>query len=152
VPDPLRVARVPKDQWPPDRRWCAGCQTFVHHLYTSGSRCTGCASAAKHASTIKSKYTVHGRPFTDADYDALYRVQDGRCYLCRRRSPSRRMAIDHDHRTGEVRGLLCPDPEWGCNLKVIARFDADDDPVGMAQRLVDYLSGDTPAARHLTRA
>lgn len=62
---------------------------------------------------------------------------------------SRRFAIDHDHRTGEVRGLLCSDDEWGCNLKVVARFDADDDPVAMARRLVDYLA-DPPAARLLT--
>lgn len=42
---------------------------------------------------------------------ALEERQGGRCAICGRK-PKRRLAIDHDHRTGEVRGLLCRD----CNL------------------------------------
>lgn len=147
TPEEARRPRVSEREWPEGRRWCTGCQTFVRLTYVTGSRCKACASRAAHASRIESTYTIHGRPFTEADYQALLRMQHGRCYLCRRQSLSRRLAIDHNHETGEVRGLLCPDPEWGCNLKVVARFDADPDPLAMAMRLVEYLKN--PPARRL---
>lgn len=43
-----------------------------------------------------------------SEYRALYRAQGGRCYVCRKASgKSRRLGVDHDHLTGEVRGLVC---------------------------------------------
>lgn len=150
TPEALRVSRVPERFWPPGRRWCSGCQTFVRlrDCGKGASRCRICASVASHASAVASRYTIDGRPFTETDFQELMRVQGGRCALCRRRS-TRRLAIDHDHESGQVRGLLCSDPEWGCNLKVVARFDADEDPVAMALRLVEYLR-DPPATRILS--
>lgn len=41
-------------------------------------------------------------------YRALYRAQGGRCYVCRKASgKARRLGVDHDHLTGEIRGLVC---------------------------------------------
>lgn len=53
---------------------------------------------------------------TQAGYDALLKSQNGLCAICEKKPA--RFHIDHDHKTGAVRGLLCP----GCNLG-IARFD-----------------------------
>lgn len=45
---------------------------------------------------------------TEAEYRAMYYAQGGVCYVCRRaRGKARRLGVDHDHVTGEVRGLLC---------------------------------------------
>lgn len=42
------------------------------------------------------------------DYDSLYLYQGGRCAVCRVATGARkRLAVDHDHKTGAVRGLLC---------------------------------------------
>lgn len=42
------------------------------------------------------------------DYARLYELQGGRCAICRRATgATRRLSIDHDHATEEVRGLLC---------------------------------------------
>lgn len=41
-------------------------------------------------------------------YRSLYRAQGGKCYVCRKATgASRLLAIDHDHVTGEIRGLVC---------------------------------------------
>ena len=47
---------------------------------------------------------------TDDEYWALYWKQNGRCGICHKRINSRRykrFAVDHDHKTGKIRGLLC---------------------------------------------
>lgn len=43
------------------------------------------------------------------DYDAMLEVQGGACAICRRTENGKRQFfdIDHDHATGEIRGLLC---------------------------------------------
>jgi hypothetical protein len=41
-------------------------------------------------------------------YEKLYEAQGGRCYICQRATgKTRRLSVDHDHKTGYVRGLLC---------------------------------------------
>lgn len=65
---------------------------------------------------------------TQEEFDALLKAQDGRCAICRSKSPGMRKGkeldwhVDHDHITNIIRGLLCCD----CNLG-IAKFH--DNPV-----------------------
>jgi hypothetical protein len=44
---------------------------------------------------------------TTAQYDDLLARQGGRCAICRQKPGKKRLAVDHDHVTGAVRGLLC---------------------------------------------
>jgi hypothetical protein len=45
---------------------------------------------------------------TEREYRVLYRAQGGRCYVCRKAAGrSKRLGVDHDHLTGEIRGLVC---------------------------------------------
>lgn len=128
-------ARVPAAEWPAGERWCAGCQSFVPLFYCSGSRCKSCASTAAHAGAIERQYGLTGE-----EYDALFRYQGGRCAICRRKPRTKRLAVDHDHRTGEVRGLLCANNENGCNRAVIANLEAaEDGGLAAARRAVAYL-------------
>jgi hypothetical protein len=41
-------------------------------------------------------------------YLLLLDHQNGVCALCQRPPGKRALSVDHDHRTGKVRGLLCP--------------------------------------------
>jgi len=53
---------------------------------------------------VKQRYRLSA-----ADYYALLELQEGRCAICQThvdRLP-RRLDVDHDHKTGVVRGLLC---------------------------------------------
>lgn len=47
-----------------------------------------------------------GIPMTVAKYETLMYLQNGRCAICRAK-PKGRLVVDHNHMTGEVRGLLC---------------------------------------------
>ena len=65
---------------------------------------------------------------TLVEYNKVKEYQGNACAICKRsHSKSGKMlvlCVDHDHVTGEVRGLLC----WQCN-KAIANFQ--DDPLRM---------------------
>jgi recombination endonuclease VII len=67
------------------------------------------------------------------EYALLYRFQGGVCAGCRRATGTgkRKLAVDHNHETGEPRGLLC----YTCN-QVVGHFR--DDPEAL-RRLAQYL-------------
>ena len=44
---------------------------------------------------------------TDEDYARLLAAQGGGCAICGNPPKTRRLHVDHDHKTGRVRGLLC---------------------------------------------
>ena len=50
---------------------------------------------------------------TPAIYEKQFETQGGRCAICHQpermvlNGRTKRLAIDHDHRTGEIRDLLC---------------------------------------------
>src|SRR5438046_1388392 len=50
-------------------------------------------------------------------YERLLRFQGGLCAICRRPPKRRRLAVDHNHKTGAIRGLLC----FACNHRVLGR-------------------------------
>lgn len=60
---------------------------------------------------FKRKYGI-----TLDDYDAIFEAQGGRCAVCSRgpgEDGRRYLAVDHDHYTNDVRGLLCNDCNRG---------------------------------------
>ncbi|MGX1632740.1 endonuclease VII domain-containing protein [Streptomyces albidoflavus] len=63
-------------------------------------------------------------------YQALVADHAGRCAICND-APEQRLHIDHDHKSGVVRGLLCR----GCNH---ALGNALDDPARL-RAMADYL-------------
>jgi hypothetical protein len=129
APQPHR-ARVPAAEWPEGKRWCSGCQWMVPLAYVDGSRCRACASRARHRAYVDRTY---GQGAGEA-YEALMAYQEGRCYICQQMPRSGRLAVDHDHRTGEIRGLLCAGQEQGCNWNFRKALNDPD----MARRLLEY--------------
>lgn len=70
----------------------------------------------------------------EGGYQELLAAQGGRCAICGRKPRTRALALDHDHRTGRIRGLLCSGPR-GCN-KALGVFETDPD---IAYRAALYL-------------
>jgi hypothetical protein len=75
--------------------------------------------------STRSRARAHG--LTVSVYKEKWAEQDGRCAICRTEETVRgstgrvrRLAIDHDHESGEVRGLLC----HACNV-ALGLFDDD---------------------------
>ena len=68
---------------------------------------------------------------TVEQYDAMFAEQGGVCAICSRPPGKKRLFVDHCHKTGKVRALLCQ----GCNAG-IGHF-ADD--VGRLLAAVEYL-------------
>lgn len=74
---------------------------------------------------------------TEEQWNKLYELQDGKCPICTKllykpynTLGKRAAAVDHDHKTGRVRGLTC----FICNQHRIGMNSAD-----TAKRLVFYL-------------
>lgn len=83
---------------------------------------------------------------TKQDYDLLLEKQEGRCAICRaEHNDSRNLskdsfAIDHDHSTGKVRGLLC----FRCNTSIGGMRD----DAALLRSAADYIERAAGAGDH----
>lgn len=63
---------------------------------------------ARRKHRLKSDYGI-----TQEDYADMWEAQDGKCAICGGvNKDGRLLLVDHDHKTGKVRGLLC----HNCNV------------------------------------
>ena len=91
-------------------------------------------------------YLMRKFGITQEQWDAMYERQGGLCPICGRElhdpaihgNHKRASPVDHDHKTGRVRGLTC----LHCNRFKIAKNTADS-----ARRLVIYLESDFDARK-----
>ena len=96
----------------PNEKVCTVCKeslpasAFRNYRWSS----TGLTSACKKCMSIKkiiAKYNI-----SDTTYLSLLKKQDNKCAICGQPPGKRELSVDHNHQTGEVRGLLCDN----CNL------------------------------------
>jgi hypothetical protein len=94
---------------------CATCDCAFRTRAKAGGRrqrycsqeCSAQAWRKEHAqeqwdSTLRRQFGITG-----AQYVEQLRRQSGGCAICGRHPKTNRLAVDHDHKTGKVRGLLC---------------------------------------------
>lgn len=107
-----------------------GPRCYTHHREFRGKR-----RRNSHAEHIGKTYGI-----TAEEYQAIHRAQGGKCYICQRATGAkRRLAVDHDHESGYVRGLLCKT----CNYRVLGHLRDDTEAF---QRAIDYINN-PPAFR-----
>ena len=125
---------------------------FYTHANKAGGKTSWCKKCMAQVTTEKRKDPVqkelwkeYGRRsrlkkaygITANEYDAMVVLQNGGCAICGStkvggRGLNSRLAVDHDHITGRVRGLLCT----SCN-NGLGRFK--DNPEFL-QKGIDYLN------------
>jgi len=109
------------------------------------TQCKGCATARRKkklaervpeddARKSRRNADSHMRRRYGIDVDGYERMldrQQGTCAVCRNKCTRDNLAIDHDHQTGAVRGLLC----WRCN----GALGKARDSVELLTKLIAYL-------------
>jgi Recombination endonuclease VII len=92
------------------RRRCTRCRRRTAR--SGRTKCGVCAKALKLTDAIGARRRRYGA--TPTDVQQLIQNQGGRCPICGR-CVDDRSALDHEHRTKELRGVLCPHP---CNSAI----------------------------------
>lgn len=100
------------------RRW--------HKRRPDLARAAGRRWEAKNPSYYRDHHLKAHYGLTEEDVDAMRAEQGGLCAVCREDSAT---DIDHDHETGAVRGLVCPN----CNLML---GNAKEDPARLLAGVV----------------
>lgn len=125
---------------------CSKCKEYLNGYRGRGNVCKTCYNAyqieyrkanppdkesgrARAREVFYKKYGI-----TEEDYQHLYNLQNGACLICGNRQNERRLAVDHDHKTNRVRGLLCNQ----CNIGL----GAFNDNIILIEKAISYLGGD----------
>lgn len=78
-------------------------------------------------SYLRKKYGI-----TEDEYNDILCAQNGRCAICLCKPRTKSLAVDHDHKTNEIRGLLCS----RCNHGLLGHAH---DSIEMLKRAIEYL-------------
>jgi Recombination endonuclease VII len=94
---------------------------------TDGIECIKCVDRRR-SNVIRRTYGL-----TDSEYDEMVRQQGEVCRICGKKETTRKgkLHVDHSHRTGKVRGLLC----GRCN----GGLGCFDDSQEMLNKAIEYL-------------
>lgn len=102
-----------------ERRECESCRTKKRLLkysenknkFLSKNTNWKRANNEKHQANLLNSRFKHRYGITIEEYNSMLKNQNGRCKICSTletgRKLSARLSVDHCHKTGKVRGLLC---------------------------------------------
>lgn len=131
-------------------KYCPGCDSVlpVDNFYEDAHRydrraaiCRECSRKRGREyyprSNWRGKYLLRVYGITETEYDSLFTAQNGVCKICGNpQQPRKRscglLAVDHDHTTGAIRGLLCDK----CN-RGLGHFDDSPD---LLARAIEYVT------------
>lgn len=89
--------------------WCIECHKKARKARESTPEGRQTKAMKQRIYTLARNYGI-----TVEEYEQKFAEQNGLCAICDQPQPERLLAVDHDHITGQVRGLLCSK----CNLMI----------------------------------
>jgi len=128
---------------PEGTKWCNRCQEyrpqgdFAPNPSKSAGLAPYCRPCTSDYAFERRLIRVYG--ITMEQYLATLEEQGGRCAICQKKPRARRLAVDHNHKTGRVRGLLCT----RCNHKLLG---ASGENPQILRRAAEYLEHYAEAA------
>ena len=143
-----KVSREPLSLFPDTPRWCHGCQRHLPPGAFSRDKkqrdglhvsCRECRSASRKAAytpavalRLQQRHIVRTYSIAPEEFARMVAQQDNQCAICRwDMGTSKDRHVDHCHRTGRVRALLCS----RCNTTI---GQTEDDPA-LLRAMADYL-------------
>lgn len=84
---------------------CNDCLSMLHKDWCYNNTDKVRQYRAKDEWTLKKRCARHG--ITEQEFWTIYEEQDGCCAVCDKEIEAEGSAIDHNHTTGDVRGILC---------------------------------------------
>lgn len=94
---------------------------------------TGCTVVQREYAWKRLLAKAYG--LTPERYAEMLLSQNGRCAICKQES-DKKLVVDHDHKTGAVRGLLCV----RCNLG-LGYIEKSSEPQAVLVRMAEYVKG-----------
>lgn len=87
--------------------WCKECEKIKRRNYVAKN-----PDLIRDRQLLGKRRSLYG--LTQEQFEDIYKNQKGLCYICeevldldRKGCDKRKCVVDHDHNTGEIRGLLC---------------------------------------------
>jgi hypothetical protein len=91
------------------------------------------ANMDRHKACVRKNHYLREHGITMPEFDAIFVAQDCKCGLCGKdKSGGHNWALDHDHKTGYIRGILC----FACNAGA-GKFKDDPD---LLRKAADWFS------------
>jgi len=122
-----------------EERFCGTCgrsfpdtdDYFSHYKGAKGIMWGWCKLCAKEARLKKYGLSVK-------DWQLLFDKQEGKCAICGKHQSelSVALAVDHNHVTGKIRGLLCTKCNTGLGC-----YNSDEEHAFLLKKAVLYLEG-----------
>lgn len=83
---------------------------------------------------VKNSHLIRKYGITIDTYENMLIAQNNSCAMCFRKQGKTALHVDHDHKTGRVRGLLCHQCNWFLGIV--------DHDIEIVHRMIKYVNGE----------
>lgn len=136
-----RTKRYKTGEPRPEVYTCVSCGTEIPARSRKSKYCSNSCSKKEHAIQARTRLLLQLYGLALSEFEQLLASQNFKCAICGIVLDKGKAAVDHDHKTGITRGILC----WWCNHKLLPA--AKDQP-SLLRAAADYVEN-PPAVKLL---